>query len=233
MLGFNKCCNFFKFVSVKGCDLLVDSNNSLQYFAVRFLLKIAFLVYHLHLILNVLIQLVKGLCNSYALLRSGGLACRDHLSQGNDAVVFFSCLVEAVTAMASARAVRALFLQMIFHIDPPDSSNFASVTTDNLIYALLAMTCFIGGLVGSVAAIETFNDAVLAEFKNVLSKFRIGYRLLTAVFEGASESCSFVQFVNHGVHGQKRFKRLLASTTVSIFLSLARLADQLMAAVTV
>lgn len=233
MLGFNKCCNFFKFVSVKGCDLLVDSNNSLQYFAVRFLLKIAFLVYHLHLILNMLIQLVEGLCNSHALLHSGGLACRDHLSQGNDAVVFFGCLVEAVTAMASARAVGALFLQMIFHIAPPDFSNFASVTTDNLVYALLAMTCFIRGLEGSVAAIETFNDAVLAEFKNVLSKLRIGYRLLTAVFEGASESCSFVQFVNHGVHGQKRFKRLLASTTVSIFLSLARLADQLMAAVTV
>lgn len=57
-----------------------------------------------------LIQLVEGLCNSHALLRSGGLACRDHLSQGNDAVVFFGCLVEAVTAMASARAVGALFL---------------------------------------------------------------------------------------------------------------------------
>jgi hypothetical protein len=217
LLGFNKCCNFFKFVGVKGCDLLVDSNNSLQYFAVRFLLKIAFLVYNLHLILNMLIQLVEGLGNS----------------QGNDAVVFFGCLVEAVTAMASARAVGALFLQMIFHIAPPDFGNFASVTANNLIYALLAMTCFIRGLVGSVATIETFNDAVLAEFKNVLSKLRIGYRLLTAVFEGASKSCSFIQFVNHGVHGQKRFKRLLASATLSIFLSLARLADQLVAAVTV
>jgi len=147
--------------------------------------------------------------------------------------MFFGRLVEAVTSLASARAVGALFLQMRFHIAPSDFSDFASVTTDNLIYALLAMTRFIRCFVRSVATVRTFNDAVLAQFKNVLSKLAVGYRLLTAIFIGALESCSFVQCVNHWVHRQKSFKRLLAPLAKSVFSSLARLADQLVAPITV
>jgi hypothetical protein len=112
----------------------------------------------------------------------------------------------------------------------------ACVTVDNFLNASLLVACFLGGFEGRHSTIVcTINDAMLACFKQVVTKDGIRNALHVAPFNWAVKRSALEERAHYGVHWLKCLKRsfaLLALATVALGV-LARLADQLMAAATV